>query len=326
MSENNEYSQSVIHLLAAESMGKVGADVIAPIDQAILSSEVAALPDSCFMASLGSFDAYLASAEQIPHLLNEIGRLREISFRAVGEGTGKALDLDRFDQTYLHLFLWHRDDAAVAGAYRLGLTDVLLKQGGPQALYTSTLFDFAADFWPEIDPSLELGRSFVAQPYQKSMHPLSLLWRGIGTFVARNPLYSRLFGPVSISDLYTPASQALMVDYLQQNHRHPRLSNLVQPRNPFVAQSHATLVRIPENVEQLSQLVAEHEEDRKGLPVLIRQYLKLHADVLASNVDIDFNNALDILVLVDLRQTPAEILRRHMGREACQQFLDFFKH
>lgn len=171
--------------------------IASPADPAEVLSEVGFLQKRGPIASQGRFDAFLAAAWEIPATLHEIGRLREVTFRAVGEGSGKELDLDRFDASYLHLFLWDREARQVAGAYRLGCTDVLLASGGPDSLYTSTLFRFEKPFLDFLKPALELGRSFVAPDYQKSIHPLGLLWRGIARFVAERPRYARLFGPVS---------------------------------------------------------------------------------------------------------------------------------
>ena len=149
---------------------------IAPsADLAELKREAAFLQRRGALVAQGRFDVLLAAAWEIPATLLEIGRLREITFRAVGEGTGKSVDLDRFDASYLHLYVWDREACQIAGAYRLGCSDVLLASGGPDALYTSTLFRFEKPFLEVLKPALELGRSFVTTEYQKSIYPLSLL-------------------------------------------------------------------------------------------------------------------------------------------------------
>jgi hypothetical protein len=154
---------------------------------------------------------YYASASQIPNVLREIGRLREISFRQAGEGTGSSIDIDEFDSRYYHLFIWNRAQNEIAGAYRLAGTDDIVSRHGKNGLYTNTLFRFSPDFFNRIHPALELGRSFVRPEYQKSYLPLLLLWKGIGHFVAQRPWYRVLFGPVSISASYTSMSQSLIV-------------------------------------------------------------------------------------------------------------------
>lgn len=290
-------------------------------DHAELLGEIAHLNRRGPLASQGKLDVFLAAAWEIPSILHEIGRLREISFRAVGEGTGKPLDLDHFDASYLHLFLWDREAGKVAGGYRLGCTDVLLAAGGPTALYTSTLFRFEQPFLDFLKPGLELGRSFVAPEYQKSIHPLALLWRGIGRFVAERPRYARLFGPVSISSDYSAASQDLIVRFLRDRRQDPSMARWVHPYHPYggLPEESGISSRL-QSIEEVSAAVSATEPDKKGVPVLLRQYLKLNATLLEFNVDPDFSDVLDALVLVDLRQAPAAVLTRYMGEDGYRAF------
>ncbi|QJE96484.1 GNAT family N-acetyltransferase [Luteolibacter luteus] len=290
-------------------------------DHAELLGEIAHLNRRGPLASQGKLDVFLAAAWEIPSVLHEIGRLREISFRAVGEGTGKPLDLDHFDASYLHLFLWDREAGKVAGGYRLGCTDVLLAAGGPTALYTSTLFRFEQPFLDFLKPGLELGRSFVAPEYQKSIHPLALLWRGIGRFVAERPRYARLFGPVSISSDYSAASQDLIVRFLRDRRQDQAMARWVHPYHPYggLPEESGISSRL-QSIEEVSAAVSATEPDKKGVPVLLRQYLKLNATLLEFNVDPDFSDVLDALVLVDLRQAPAAVLTRYMGEDGYRAF------
>lgn len=283
-----------------------------------LTPEVKALPDSSLLASQGNLNVYLAAATEIPDTLTEIGRLREISFQAVGEGTGNEIDLDRFDQHYLHLFLWDRDQEQVAGAYRLAPTDQIISQHGPEGLYCSTLFEFEEPFLKHLNPSLELGRSFVSPDYQKSLAPLLALWKGIATFVSRNPRYHRLFGPVSISQDYTTISQDIMVKFLRENRWNKELGPLVKPLNPFPG--NPEISPLLESIDQVSARVSETEADGKGIPILLKQYLKLNATLLEFNLDPAFSNCLDALILVDLHDAPATVLSRYMGKDAYAKF------
>ena len=296
--------------------------IAAPADPVAVRREIDRLMESGPLVSQSRFDVFLAEAAEIPHVLHEIGRLREISFRAVGEGSGKALDLDRFDAFYLHLFLWDREAGAVAGAYRLGRTDELLARFGTEGLYTSTLFQLGEAFLDHLTPGLELGRSFVAPAYQKSIHPLGLLWRGIGRFVSRHPQYARLFGPVSISDDYSPLSQDLIVRFMRGSRRDALLDGCVRPLHPYlggllVAEDISARLG---SIDEVSAAISRLEPDGKGVPVLLRQYLKLNATLLEFNVDPDFSNVLDALVLVDLREAPDEVLVRYMGTEGLADF------
>lgn len=281
-------------------------------------SEIDSLAASSRLTSQGDLDVYLASAQEIPEILLDIGRLREIAFRAVGEGTGKEFDLDRFDDHYLHLFLWDHKKEQIAGAYRLGPTDQITAKFGPEGLYCSTLFEFEAPFLEHLNPSLELGRSFVSPEYQKSLSPLLALWKGITAFVSRNPQYHRLFGPVSISQDYTPLSQDLIVKFLRENRWNRELGPLVKPLNPFPG--NPEISPLLESIDQVAARVSESEADGKGIPVLLRQYLKLNATLLEFNLDPDFSDCLDALILVDLHDAPGKVLSRYMGKEAYAKF------
>lgn len=294
----------------------------APAD--LLRREVERLPEDAHLASDDSNDVFVARASEIPNVLRELGRLREQSFRSVGEGTGRRLDIDRFDDTYEHLFAWNRDASEVVGAYRLGRTDELIASGGLDALYTSTLFAYRPDLFRSMGPALEMGRSFIRAKYQRSYTALLLLWKGIGRYVVRNPRYATLFGPVSISAGYRGASQRLLVAFLEQNrYAHP-WSRHVRPRRPYHASRRDAGRPHPENLRDLDDVAAfiqDIEADQKGVPVLLKQYLKLGGRLLGFNVDPEFSSVLDVLIVVDLRDTPRRILSRYMGRRDTAAFL-----
>ena len=223
-----------------------------------LTDEIAHLPADQLVSHQGEFSVYASPSQNIPHLLQEIGRLRELTFREVGEGSGNAIDLEPFDAYYLHLFLWNERESEIVGAYRMGLTDMILPQFGPKGLYTSTLFKFKPEFVHRLDPAIELGRSFIRSKYQKQYNALSLLWKGIGAYVARHPRYKTLFGPVSISKEYDSISKNLIVKYLRKSLTDNDLAQGVKPRKPFRAKRlfgfdeddissslHSTLIRMP---------------------------------------------------------------------------------
>lgn len=289
-----------------------------------LADEVAALPGTCRLFTQGDFAVYLTRAGQIPGVLEEIGRLRELTFRAAGEGTGRATDLDRFDPHYLHLWLWDRTRQRVAGAYRLAPVDRVLAAHGPRGLYVASLFRFRRGALQALAGAVELGRSFVATGYQRDFQPLLLLWQGIGRFLMANPGYTRLLGPVSVARSYSDASRNLMAHYLGRYCTHQQLAGAVRgnfrPRSPAVLPA-ATRERLLSDVDAVASLVAAIEDDGKSLPVLLRHYLKLNGEVLAWNVDRDFGDVLDALLLVDLRRTDPRLLRRYMGAEGAATFL-----
>jgi putative hemolysin len=304
-------------LLDRRPPSSAGAPIAAPADPAVLTREVEALPAACRMAETREFITYCADASRLPTVLGEIGRLREVAFRAAGEGTGRERDLDRFDASYLHLFLWHRTRGTIAGAYRLAATDRV----GPGDLYARTLFDWPGDAPGSRGPALELGRSFVVPECQRDPGALLLLWRGIGEFVARHPQYRYLFGAVSISADYRPSARDLMVAYLA--HRADDAG--VRPRTPVTpSRSASALVEsgaIP-TMAELDVMVREIEGGR-GVPTLLRQYLRLNARVAALNLDAAFASVVDALVVVDLLAMPAAHLERYCGRDGAARVRRF---
>src|SRR3989442_2556926 len=264
--------------------GVIGTDSIA--------TEIARLPNQSCLVESGAFQVFCTDATQIPSALREIGRLREVTYRAVGEGTGRSVDLDAFDDRYLHLFSWDRDRRQIVGAYRIGRTDRIMATRGVEGLYTRTLFRYDERLIARLSPALELGRSFVRAEYQKNYNALLLLWKGIGRFVASHPQYRVLFGPVSISCRYSDSSHRLLMAFLQQNHLDSDLADLVEAINPR-AVNPAPALPVPQSVEEADRLVTQAERDGKGVPLLLRQDLKLNAQLLGFNVDPRFRGELD---------------------------------
>jgi len=292
--------------------------VMAAVDRNNLISEVAALGREQRLFQAGDLEVYVTPAHAIPAVLEEIGRLRELTFRAVGEGTGKSTDVDAFDAHYLHLFVWNTAKQDIVGAYRLAGTDAT------RDLYTATLFKYTGDFLDKLGPALELGRSFVRPEYQRGFAPLLALWKGIGAYVAQNPQYKTLFGPVSISNQYQAVSRELMVAFLERNASLLDWASLISSRNPFKRRSHTPLPPAEGfDLEDLSDCVADLEPTRTGVPVLLRQYLKLGGKLLGFNLDPEFSDALDGLIVVDLTKTEPRLLERYFGKAEAQ---DFLKH
>ena len=299
-----------------------------PEPAACLQAEIDALPAGQKLISHGSFDVVYAEAHQIPRLLLEIGRLREVTFRGAKEGTGLARDLDRFDEDYVHLCLWNREKAELAGAYRLGRSDVLVQRHGLRGLYTSTLFRYRKKLLASISPALEMGRSFVRPEYQKNFTSLLLLWKGIALYVSKHPRYRYLFGPVSISNDYQSVSRILMVNFLKTSCFRPDLARWVRPRralrtNPITHMKLGKQRAVVGRLDEVESFVADLESELKGLPVLLRQYLRLGGKLLAFNVDPSFSNVLDGLILVDLAETEPALLAKYMGSEACAAYRAF---
>jgi putative hemolysin len=280
--------------------------------------------DRC-LAESGDLAVYLAAANEIPGMVQELGRLREATFRPAGEGTGKSRDLDGFDRYYWHVLLWHKSKRQLVGAYRAGNTAEILAEHGIDGLYTSTLFRYDAAVFEKLGPALELGRSFVRPEYQRQYAPLLLLWKGIAGLLATHAKTPVLFGAVSISNLYSKASREMIYRFFEARMGEDELAGLIEPRRPFRPArlrpwDCRAMSQALRDLDELSQPITDVESDGKGLPILLRQYAKIGGRLLGFNVDRKFSNVLDGLVVVDLRKTEAAVLERYMGREAAGQF------
>jgi putative hemolysin len=298
-----------------------GLPIVGAVDQAALRRDIASLTEEHALLRTGVYSIFCAPAGKIPAVLQEIGRLRELAFRAAGEGTGRATDLDEFDETYEHLLVWNHDRSEVAGAYRVAATDRLCASGGVEALYTNTLFELSASFPAAVGPALELGRSFVRLEYQRESIVLQLLWKGIGALIGREPRYRRLFGPVSISADYSAPSRRLIAGFLETAGDAPAWRGLVRPRRPWPGDraDQAALLDTLGSLEQIGRLVTELDCGR-SVPVLIRQYWKLGAQVLGLSVDPGFGGCLDALMIVDLAALSPAVLQRYLGRDGAAAF------
>jgi putative hemolysin len=302
--------------------------IVAPKSTAGLTKEIDGLAQDQHLCVHGALHVYEAFAGQIPNALQEIGRLREETFRKVGEGTGKSIDLDRFDQHYRHLFVWNSETHEVVGAYRLAATDDVLKRFGKEGFYTYTLFKYQTRLLSQMGPALEMSRSFVRPEYQKSYTPLLLLWKGIGQFVVRHPRYKILFGAVSITDEYSSYSRRLMASFLKSNSFLQDLSQLVRPRKPYRQKAIPELETTkaaswPEDIDELSSWISDIETDGKGVPILLKQYLKLGGKLLSFNIDPAFGNVLDGLIMVDLTATDPNLLKRYMQADGFATFMSY---
>jgi|HubBroStandDraft_1064217.scaffolds.fasta_scaffold01028_6 putative hemolysin len=304
---------------------KIQEPVAAPISADVLAEELQTLPADRCLAENSEFAVYLGAASEMPQLLREVGRLREVTFRGAGEGTGKSRDLDAFDDYYSHILLWHKTKRELVGAYRAGKTEEILAERGVSGLYTSTLFRYDERIFQKLGPALELGRSFVRPEYQRQYAPLLLLWKGIARMVVREPEIPVLFGAVSISNDYNETSREMIYRFFEAHMREDELSGLIEPRRPF----RSGLLRRWDcdgmlhglrDLDELSQPITDVESDGKGLPILLRQYAKIGGKLLGFNVDRKFSNVLDGLVVVDLRQTEPAVLERYMGREGAARF------
>ena len=304
-------------------------EIIAPINPDEMEAEINALPEENTLIKGDKISVYYAYAWQIKRTMFEIGRLREITFRAVGEGTGKSFDIDEFDSYYLHIFMWDSQERKIVGAYRVGRTDKIMESLGPQGLYTTTLFKIKKELFDKINPALEMGRSFITIEYQKKRSTLALLWRGIGVYVSRKPYYKTLFGPVSINPEYNAVSKDLIVQFLSEHKIAPKLSRYVKAKKPPKVKLNAAdkecVVSCKTDVDFISALISEIEVDNKGIPTLLKHYLKLNGQILSFNVDPAFGNCLDGLIMVNLSNTDFSLLKVYMGEEQAKKYLQYQK-
>ncbi len=297
-------------------------EVTEALPPALLEQEVEGLTD-LKINSRAEFDLYLASSSRIPHVLREIGRLRELTFRSVGEGTNKAIDLDEFDIYYDHLFLWDRERKRIVGAYRIGDGRRIMHRYGRRGFYLHTLFRMDRSMDRVLRRSFELGRSFVAPDYQRHRLPLFMLLRGLLMHVTANPDMRYLIGPVSISSSYSRFARTLITEFVRQHHFNERLAASVRPRNRFrirpdKADSEALVQASNADLKKMDRLIAEVDPNESAMPVLLKKYLLLNAEVIGFNRDPKFNDALDALIVLDLERLPestVEDLRKGMGEE-----------
>ncbi len=286
-----------------------------------LRAEIDALPQEClcYASEVSPLRVYAVQKEQIPHLMQEIGVQRERTYRCVGEGSGMERDLDEWDEHYTHLIMWDAEAARLAGAYRIGRTDEILKKYGVKGIYNSCFFRFNSRFLQTISRGLEMGRAFIAPEYQRQPASLDTLWMGIGRFLNKNPQYKYLYGTVSISPNYSPAARTLMLSFMKQCCMDAELSKGIRALN---VSTHLDLlsedarlipVALPD-VRALSAMVSELEEGT-GIPILLKQYLRLGGKMVSFGIDEAFGGTLDCFVVVDLATTPERARRRYRGKE-----------
>jgi len=288
-------------------------EIIAAAEPNKIKNELSALPEEQHLLDFKSFAVYYGYQQQIPTCVQEIARLREITFRTLDEGSGEPIDTDKFDATYMHLFIFDHKNEEIIGAYRIGQTDVLQRNGGLSQLYLSQMFDFRPDFINQQQPCLEMGRSFIIAAHQNSFHGLLLLWKGIGAFVCQNPHYRTLYGTVSLSKLYDPRSVALIDEVMVTN------ATSVKAKTPFNGNLHPEVMEFIAsenlNIEQLSTLITGIEHDGKDVPVLLKQYHKLGAAFHCIGIDTNFNQTPGLLLSVDLPKAPDKLLKLYLGKD-----------
>lgn len=295
------------------SISKKIEEIVPETSAELIEQEVEQLRESKLVMSEKNYDVFISDASSMPNIIHEIGRLREITFREVGEGTNAKIDLDDYDVYYHHLFIWDREGKKIVGAYRVGKGDEIFFKYGIKGFYISNLFNIRSALFPIMQEGLELGRSFVRKEYQQKPLPLFLLWKGLLIFIIQNPYYRYMFGPVSISNNFSKLSKNLIVEFLKKHCFDEELAEAVTPRKKF----HVKLPEIDSDVlleknnsiKSLDSLISEIEINHNKVPVLLRQYIQLNAKLIGFNIDPKFNDAIDGFLVLDTHKVPEDVMK-----------------
>lgn len=261
-----------------------------------------------------NYEVFFASAKEIPNLLHEIGRLREITFRYIGEGTNKAIDIDTFDKYYHHLFLWDQHTNVLVGAYRMGLGKNIFKKHGIKGFYIQTLFRLEPELYGMMEQTIEMGRAFIIKEYQQKPMPLFLLWKGIVHITLRYPEHKYLMGGVSISNQFSDFSKSLMIEFMKSHYYDPYIAQYIQPKKEFKvklkdADKDFVFDAAKADMQKFDKVIDEIEPGALRIPVLIKKYVKQNARLVAFNVDPKFNNAIDGLMYIKVSDIPESTVK-----------------
>ena len=279
-----------------------------PLTEILADRENLRKKDGKMLFSNGDYEVYFTKFDEIPAMMREIGRQRELTFRAVGEGTNLPFDLDEYDKHYHHLILWDNVAQKIAGAYRMALGSEVMKNYGIKGFYTNSLFDFDQELQPFFKKVIEMGRAYISLEYQQKPLPLFLLWRGIVHVCLRNPEHKFLMGGVSISNRFSDFSKSLMIEFMRSHYFDPAVAQYVHPKNDYkvyLSERDKSLFfeGLDDDLNKFDKLIDDFEPEMR-LPVLIKKYIKQNAKVVAFNVDPNFNDAIDGLMYIRISDLP----------------------
>lgn len=293
---------------------KVKKKIIDAVETTLILKDIYSLPKEAKLFTWGDYEIYNVKTNQIPNLITEIGRVREITFRNVDEGTGKSLDIDSFDIYYNQLFIWDSLNNKLVGGYRIGMGKDIIEAYGKKGFYLNSLFKFNIKLVPILNQSIELGRSFVTPEYQKKAFPLFCLWKGILKVLLSKPEYRYLIGPVTISNSYSKLSKNLIIDFIQSNNFDHQLSKLVKPRKKYKVKyksnDYELFLHTSTNLTLLDKVIEDIEIGKLKVPILFKKYLQQNARIVSFNRDPKFNNALDGLMILDVSNIPSKTLKK----------------
>lgn len=300
---------------ASLKITKAPKKIVTPANESKIIDEVQALrnSDARFLQSK-NYEVFFASAKQIPNIIHELGRLREITFREVGEGTNESIDLDQYDQYYHHMFLWDDETKKIAGAYRMGLGSEIYPKYGIEGFYLTDLFRFEPELHDMMHKSIEMGRAFIIKEYQQKPMPLFLLWKGIIHTTLRHPEHKYLVGGVSISNQFSDFSKSLMIEFMKSNYYDPYIAQYIHPKKAYKvklkdADKDFIFDEAESDLNKFDKIIDELEPGNLRLPVLIKKYIKQNARVVAFNVDPLFNNAIDGLMYIRIADIPESTMK-----------------
>jgi putative hemolysin len=310
---------------------KAPKEIIKETESALMINEVAHCRDTDKRLLISkNYEVFLAKRELIPNIVTELGRLREITFRNIGEGTNNASDLDQFDDYYHHLFLWDNEEHKVAGAYRMGMGSEIFPQHGIEGFYLNELFRFEPELYKMMGQSIEMGRAFIIPEYQQRPMPLFLLWKGIVHCTIRFPEHKYLIGGVSISNKFSNFSKSLMIEFMKSNYYDPYVAQYVKPKQDFKvvledADKDFIFDASEADLNKFDKLIDELEPNELRLPVLIKKYVKQNARVVAFNVDPLFNNAVDGLMYIRIADIPESTVKPVMEEFQAEMEAKYFR-
>jgi putative hemolysin len=311
--ENNIFDPQNLNLNL--KLPKSPKQIVKPANHDKILEEVEVIKkEDCRLLQSKNYQVFLVTADKIPNILHEIGRLREITFREVGEGTNESIDIDQYDKYYHHMFLWDDVTEQIAGAYRMGLGSEIFPKYGFEGFYLHDLFRFESELNDMMSKSIEMGRAFIIKDYQQKPMPLFLLWKGIVHTTLRFPEHKYLIGGVSISNQFTDFSKSLMIEFMKSHYYDPYVAQYIHPKKEYKvklkdADKDFVFNETEADLVKFDKIIDELEPGILRLPVLIKKYIKQNARLVAFNVDPLFNNAIDGLMYIRISDIPESTMK-----------------
>ncbi|WP_298474537.1 lysophospholipid acyltransferase family protein [uncultured Maribacter sp.] len=315
LSNAYEKERLIDQLPSTLKIPKAPKKIASAVPSEVMEGEIEKLRDKdCRLLQSKNYEVFLAQEKNMPFILKEIGRQREVTFRAIGEGTNNAIDLDVFDSYYYHLFLWDNTAKCIVGAYRMGMGSEIFPEHGIDGFYLQDLFRVEPELYGMMQNSIEMGRAYIVKEYQQKPMPLFLLWKGIVHTTLRHPEHKYLIGGVSISNQFSNFSKSLMIEFMKSNYWDPYVAQYIRPKKEFKvklkdADKEFVFDETQADLNKFDRIIDEVEPGSLRLPVLIKKYIKQNAKVIAFNVDPLFNNSVDGLMYIKIADLPESTVK-----------------